>query len=373
MHFFQHSRYFSVLVAALMLLFAPVSLAEDEGVPGLAAPPPGLLRPMNLPVAAPQTFGMDSDKKITNFWLHIKELLAAEAAKPLPEPKQPGERFANPRTFSFETFETLTTKELMRAVREATRDAREQLTGKPDAEVDRQIEVNIHTVMQFYPLVAYDADAMNNLYYILEDPHAEPVFRRMLYTLSVPGRDNQSLFSMYLQEGLLRDMDRTYRFLGDVCRNRDDRAEIRVLAMQNMRHFMMQEYTALFRKDPVIAELEKTRGTSLTPALLKQADAPKLSQSSKVYFDRLTGRILAFAQLLGEETKANRKNQAIVVQTARELIESLIAEVPFEDPEKVRAFISEDVEAAMEGGDVQAAPPSISSEDDTGLGGLGGA
>lgn len=306
----------------------------NTAAPGYAPPPASLSGPRakrpnrNVKSAPPP----DQNPLISNYFLHLKKVLTEELAKPLPTPRQPGQNYTEPQTFPFDALDGLTSKDLMRAAREGARDAREKNYTKPKEEVELLVDANIRFVMEYYPLIAVDPDAYNNLYYVMEDPHAEFAFRKMLFEAAVPGRVTDTLFTRFLQDGMRHDSDRAFKIYGGVVMDERDTPVIRALAMENMYLTRVREFTEFLANDPNAKAFAEAHKRDPLPSDLKDPNGFKTAESSRV---NLSKKLTGFVDLVGLFERllqpTNTAPQELRDATIA-LLKRMEAEVPFEDP-----------------------------------------
>lgn len=338
--------------------------AQDMKLPGnLNAPPDALqapkgARPM-VPAPAPPPLP-DGKPRITNYFKHMREKLGEEAKKPLPPKRQTSQLMTPPRDYAFDALDGLSSQDLMRAVKEGVREARQELYGHPQEEIERMAEANIRFVLEYYPIVAIDANAFNNLYYVLEDPHADPIFRRILFTLSMPEHYTDTLFSRYLQEGLRIDMDRLFRMYGKIILDDQDSPLIRQLTMQNMYGIRYNEFCKVLAKDANAAAFRDANGRMPVPKDL--AGTPPFTPSAgiKVGLRKSHEAMENLANLFAGLTKPTSTSpqelrDAVVVQLKR-----MQEEIPFEDPKFIENLLAQ---AAPASESVKPAVPEKSEEE----------
>lgn len=346
-----------------ILLAASAALAETDAPPpapasGDAKPAPEMKLPGNLNappkalqapktarpmVQAPAPPPLPGEKpRITNYFKHMREKLGEEAKKPLPPKRQTTQLMTPPRDYPFDAIDGLTSQDLMRAVKEGVREARQELYGHPQEEIDRMAEANIRFVLEYYPIVAIDANAFNNLYYVLEDPHADPMFRRILFTLSMPEHYTDTLFSRYLQEGLRLDMDRLFRMYGKIILDDQDSPLIRQLTMQNMYGIRYDEFCKVLAKDANAAAFRDANGRMPVPKDLAGTPSPFTpSAGIKVGLRKSLEAMENLANLFGglikpTSTSPQELRDAVIVQLKR-----MQEEIPFEDPKLVENLLAQ--------------------------------
>ena len=356
--------------AALTMLVLPVAaaLAQDapapaEAAPGskpLVAPPPNLSGPAFRRMrgnTGPPPAAADAPK-ITNYFLHLQQLVAEANAQPLPEPKQPGETATQPREYAFEVIEGLNAKDLMRALREGIREARDANYGKSEEYIDRLSEVNARFVLEYYPLVATDTEAVNNLLYIMEDANAELVVRRLLYRLALPGREHDSLFARYLQRAIVQEADRVYSMYGVAITTPGDDPAVRQLAMENLYAGRLAGLRAFVAQDPNAEAFRAAHGRAPEPIDLRDPAVFAVVESNRTALNKLLVLFSDMAVLFGGILKpTSGADEGLRAATAA-LLTRMGAEIPFSDP----ALIAKLLEEAATPPVPTAAPPADAGE-----------
>lgn len=343
---------------------APLDEAKPESEPLVPAPfvfdGPKYRRMRGLPGPPP---GYVEPPKIPNYFHHLQKLVAEAEAKPLPEPRQPNEPLTAPREYVFDVIDGVKTKDLMRATREAVREARDGNYGRPQAEIERKVEANLRFILEFYPLVATDADAMNNLFYIMEDPRAEPVFRRILYSDAVPGRGNDSLFTLFWRKRLAEEEERLTKMYGVSITTPEDDPVIRGLACENLYAIRHAELTALINKDANAKAFADTQGRPATPRDLKDPAQFALAPTSMTQFKKQLETLATLAELIAGLTAPTSSAPQSLRDTAIALLQRMDAELPFADP----AFVSGLIAAAAPASEVPGAAPAAAPSDEEAL------
>ena len=353
----------------LIALLGTVATAQEPAPPAaeataeptsrpLVPPPPELSGPAFLRMrglSGPPPSATEAPK-ITNYFFHIRDLITEAEGKPLPEPKQAGEAATQPRSYAFEGIEGLTSKDFMRAVREGARDARDTNFGKPQEYIDRQIEANARLVLEYYPLVATDTDAKNNVFYIMEDTHAEQPVRRMLYRMAASGRSNDSLFARFVRDTVEADRERTLKMYGIAINTPGDDPVVRQLAVENLYAARMAEFRAFVASDLNAEAFKTAQGRSPEPIDLKDPSLFTISDGNRTPLKKHLANLADMAQFFGGLLKPTSDAPQSLRDGTVAVLTKMAAEIPFEDPELVTKLLAE--------GTTAAAPPTPPNEEE---------
>lgn len=326
----------------------PAEPAEAPASKPLVAPPPQLDGPAfrrmrGLAGPPPSAY---EDAKITNYFYHIKKLIEDAEAKPLPEPKKPNEPAKSPQSYSFEDFEGLTSKDFMRAVREGARDARDANIGKPEEYINRQVEANARMILEYYPLVAVDLDAKNNIFYAMEDPRAEPVVRRMLYRIALPGHANDSLFARFVQDTVRSDSERALKMYGVSITTPGDDPEVRLLAVESLYAARLAEFRGFVASDLNAEAFRAAHQRDPEPIDLADPSAFTISDGNRTPLKKHLAGLADTAQLFGGLLKPTSDAPASLRGGVVAVLNRMKSEIPFEDKELISKILSESASAA---------------------------
>lgn len=350
------------IIAAALTLFALVEAAANaqapenapekgseegaEAVPQsrpLVPPPPKLFGPEFMRmrgITAPPPSATDQ-QKITNYFYHIKKLIEQAEAKPLPEPKKPDESAKSPQSYGFEDVEGLTSRDMMRALREAAEDARINNMVKSEEYIDRQIAANARIVLEYYPLAAVDPDARNNLLYAMEDPKTERAIRRMLYTLAIPGRGHDSLFARYLQDAVRDESERVTKMYGVVLTTPGDDPVIRQLAAENLYAMRLADLKDFLAGDPNAKAFQETHGHAPEPTDLRDPSVFSVSSGNRVRLKKELAGFEDLAKLLGKTLEPSSDAPQPLRDGVAAVLTKMQAEIPFEDPEFIAGLLKQ--------------------------------
>jgi len=349
---------------------APAPPTPQESTPdAVVVTPPAYADKMVLrePPPAP-----GEDPGIPNYFIHIVKILEAQADKPIPVPKAPGKNQVEPRNYPFDDFEAFRSRDMMRAIKEGVRYAADTGYGKTEDEIRKQIEANILLVLQYYPIAAADRDGFMNLWYAMDNPSAEPVLRRILFTLAAPINYNVSLFSQYLQDQMRDERPKVIELYSNVILNELDSPEIRKMAMENLFALRLQDLETLLAKDSNAPAFMAANGRPPGPKDLLEPPAFVPGRSSKLAVDKCRKDVDAMALAIGELIAPNSTAVSSLRRAAREMLVRIRAELPLSDPAQVDAMLAAapvpapaaaDVPSAEEDPATPTAPAAPSNEE----------
>lgn len=286
-------------------------------------------------------------KPITNFWLHLNEILAAEEAKPLTA-ADPGARFPPPRTFAFDAISHIRPGELVRAATEGIRDARQTLHNQPEALIERQSLENVQRCMEYYPLAVTRDDDILPLLAMLEDPRAEPVLRNFLLARVTPGVMPRSNFGDYFQDALRRDPERVNKVFEQVVSSTaESEASLRT-AMDAWYRYVYLEYEAWFRQDPSVVAYVASHGDApVHPIQVRETPELRPSEANAAAFAERTEAFARMAAAMATQLNPALNRPKAIKAVAVTAIEKMLAEIPFEKPEDVRALLTPSEDAPV--------------------------
>jgi hypothetical protein len=279
-------------------------------------------------------------KPISNFWVHLTEILDAEESKPL-SVADPGARFPPPRTYVFDAISHIRPGELVRAATEGIRDARQKLHDQPEEVVTRQCRENIQRCLEYYPLLVTREDDLQPLLAVLENPRAEPVLRLYLLERVTAGVVPRSNFGDYFQEVLRRDPERVNKVFEEVVSSLQESAESLRTSMEAWYRYVYQDYEAWFQRDPnILAYTSAHGGAAPRPIQLRDTPELALSPANQAEFAERTQFFVRMATAMSAQLNPAVNRPEPIKAAAVTGIEKMLAEVPFENPEAVRALLT---------------------------------
>ncbi len=314
---------------------APAGAQATSPAPAMPMPP------LQMPVTgAPATMRSAQHRVITNYWRHLNDILSAEAAKPQRDDRRMNVRHPPPRSFPFEALQHLTCRDLLRAAHEGIREARRASAGKPSAETDHQVEINVATALEYYPLLAANEEDFTPLLHHIENIATDPVMRVFLIRRCVPGLVPQSQLAIYLQEGVQRNRQEVQRLLLKLATDPTEYAAVQMAAMEVCYLFLYEEYRGVLAKDVAVIEWAAARNVPVTPRMLKAEDAPEPASVTQVGLDRIGSYMQDFAAALVRllEPGANRPPE--VHEAVRTLARRMEQEFPLKDPSVLQTALA---------------------------------
>lgn len=315
---------------------APTAAEAAPATPFPLAPPPTAKVPDE---ARPALLPPGQTEKIPNFFLYLKEKVGQDFDKPMRVRRKPNENLTKVQDYAFDAIEGLTTKDLIRAAREGAREARRRMAGQPEEKIERQVEENIRLAVEYYPLVAVDADALKNLYYIMEDNSAEFAFRKILFTQAQPGRGHDSLFAQFWQESLRRDPEEVIKVYTRVIKDTQEPALFRQLSVENLFDVYMDDLTEFLNRDAKAAEFQRANKRPLSPKDLKGENPFIPSDRMNPGIKERADRMVDYAGSLQEFLRAASATPQPVRDTMLAVLKRIVDEVPLTDPSAVQKFI----------------------------------
>ncbi|HEX73484.1 MAG TPA: hypothetical protein ENN65_09240 [Candidatus Hydrogenedentes bacterium] len=346
--------FFSMLALMLSVLAADAENADTvgshltEAVSGPATDAPAAdqeTKPASVPqmpplqpaiTGAPATMRSPQHRIITNYWRHLNDILSAEAAKPPRDERRMNVRYPPPRSFPFDALQHLTCRDLLRAAHEGIREARRGDARRSSEEIDLQVAVNVATALEYYPLLAAYEEDLIPLFHHIENVATDPVMRVFLIRRCVAGVAPQSLFSLYLQEGVQRNRQECRRFLLKLATDPLENPAVQIAAMEVCYEFLHEEFCEALAKDVAAIEWAAARNVPVTPLILKAEDAPNPASITQVGLDRVGSYMQDFAAALVRllDPSANRPPE--VHEAVRALARRMDQEFPLKDPSVIQ-------------------------------------
>ncbi len=324
---------------------APASVPGSPlipGTPGAAAPRPGVT---GAPAAARRPW--EQQEIITDYWRHINEILASEAARRERYDRAPTGKYPPPRSFAFDNFQHLKSSDLLRAVNEGIREARKAGQNKPPAEVDHQVKVNVNLTFEYYPmLVSSDAD-FKSLLYPIQDMGADPMYRVFLIERAAPGVVERSLFSDYFQDNVRQERPELKRLLIKVCGDPIERADVQLAALDAYHALLLDEYSEAMNKDLSIRDYAAKSGKAIAPKLLLEPGDFVPGPDTMATFDRLATGFEDFVAVLGKLMEPNNSRPAEVKLAARRHIERIYGEMHLKDRDSAKRLLEQFPEESL--------------------------
>lgn len=284
--------------------------------------------------------------KITNFFEHMKTIQAKENARPEAEPNHPEGGLTSYKIFPFEAYTHLNARDLMRAAREGIDEAEKRMQEAEQKEINRHVRENVAFVFEYFPLLATDPEDLRYIRYILEDPNEHPALRRYVLDQLRPAEQPRSLMQLYLKDQLLADRESIRRLLGSMITLSFELPEFRERAMELLYQLAYEDYEAFFQEDPNIARYMEETGQTVAPRDVQENPELRLSNRSVTRFKQQTEAFNSMAQLFARSFEPQRSQPERTQRVARQLIERMLHEIPFEDPEAIRAFLAEKPDSA---------------------------
>lgn len=287
-----------------------------------------------LPTQAPAP----PDSPITNYWVHLNDLLRAELAKPARR-TDPNTALPPPRQLPFEAIAELRARDLVRAANEGLREARHRMRDRPAAEIERQALANIHFCLEYFPLLAQRDEDLQPLLYVMEDPRADPLFRIYLFERMSPGRAPVSLFGDFLQDRVRREPLATSRIMRTIGANLFEPGRPQAAAIAAWYAFELDLFNRWLRALPEVADHEAATGVAVSPASLRGGQDPTLTDASRAALARrlevFTGMVDALAPHLDP---ANNRPPEVQAEVRRTVLR-ILTDLPLENPAPIRALL----------------------------------
>lgn len=275
---------------------------------------------------------------ITNYWVHLNKLLQAELERPIPR-TDPKATIAPPRKRPFDAISGLRARDLVRAANEGAREARQRLRERPAAEIERQVQANIHFCLEYFPLLVQRPEDVEPLLHVMEDPRADPTFRIYLFQRIAPGLAPPSLFGDFLQDHLQRDHAAISRLFRGICTDLFAPAPPQAVAIGAWYAFEYDHLLRSLRADPAVAAIEAARGMALKATELRGENAPEISEATQDVFNRRAEFFSEMAQALAVHLDPVHNRPAEVRAQVRSTILRILSDIPLEDPAPVRAML----------------------------------
>ncbi len=332
---------------------APVAAAESP-IPA-PAQSAGAPAPQAVPVSPPANAGPamaapvqpDAPQIITNYWQHINELLAMEAARRTKYDLKVKAKYPPPRTYPFDAFQHLKAKDLLRAADEGILAAREKTGIRQDEEVEHQAEVNVNTALEYYPLLAAEESDFTELRYRIQA--SDPVMQIYLLRRIVPGLANQSLLSEYLQENARRQREEVRKTLLKICGDIMANEKVQCVAFDAAYRFLLEEYLDVYRKDPSVAAYEKQNGKPAPAKLALESGGIQLAPDTLAALEPVGVGFHAYVDALAGQLSPSAGRPTGVWVAARQGIENVYTELYLTNREKIKAILDQYPAPALKG------------------------
>ncbi len=351
----------------VVVAFSLMNLVQPAEAPAAPANPPvvsqpaapvesaGAPAPQAVPVSPPANAGPapaspvqpEAPQIITNYWQHINELLAMEAARRTKYDLKVKAKYPPPRTYPFDAFQHLKAKDLLRAADEGILAAREKTGIRPEEEVEHQAEVNVNTALEYYPLLATEESDFTELRYRIQA--SDPVLQIYLMRRMVPGLAHQSLLSEYLQENADRQREEVRKTLLKICGDIMANEKVQCVAFDAAYRFLLEEYLAVYRKDPAVAEYEKQNGGPAPAKLALESGGITLAPDTLAALEPLGAGFHAYVDALAAQLSPSAGRPAGVWMAARQGIEKVYTEIYLTNREKIKAVLDQYPEPALKG------------------------
>jgi len=290
-------------------------------------------------------FAASQDKEIEDYWKHISQIYERQkqAEQRQQEAPEPDRRFMQTETYPFEAFTDLEAREFVRGIQHGIIAAKRRHANKPPAYTRRQIESNIHDVLEFYPLVVQEPEGVDQLLWLLRKGDA--IVQQYILEHCVPARRPGSMLSNYLQQEMLDRPGDFERIFEDRLTWKSIEADIAMLMMEALLHIEMTRFETFFQQDPQVASWTQRLGREVVPRDMLINEEIVLAEHNQRRFDALRNELKAVAELLAEQGKPEMNRPDPVKKKAADLLGTLYREVPFEDRQAVHTLL-QDLEAA---------------------------
>jgi hypothetical protein len=342
--------YVAFWVACVMAQPAEPPAAATSPAPPVvspAAPHPGAPSAPGIPGAEPPKAGVTGapsrpfppdEKKITNYWKHIDEILRQEMARRAQERVNAASKFPPPRDFVFDSLEHLKAADLLRATNEAARAARRTPNLKPEI-ANQAVEGNITRTLEYYPLLFTSDEDVSMLSQYVGDLSRDPVLRQFLIRRSATGLAPKSLFGDFFQDRIRRSHEDYEKTLLNIIGNFNDQAAIQVSAMEALYLLVRSEYQQYLAKDAAIAAMRAV-GKPITPRTIAEANPPGLTPETQAALGRATATLQACANNLMLYFDPDKKFAPEARLAARRYLERITADIILKDEEAVKEALA---------------------------------
>ncbi len=291
-------------------------------------------------LGAPSNPGAPSDQPvITNYWRHVNAILKAEEARQQPPAQTSNVRYPRPLNFPFDSLKHLRAKDLYRAAKEGIRYARRMNRDKPAEEVDRLVQANIQTALEYYPMLAETDEDVYRLFYVIADLREDEVFRRFILERSVPGMVPESLFNTYLQDGVRWESKKIREILGAVLDAPSESVELTGLVMQVYFRLLYEECRRALEVDEGVVQYAAERGEALSPALLLETGDLELAPQTIAMLDKCRARTKTMVRILEHILDPKKRYAAPKRLLARESLERIYEQLPTAAHEHVKEIL----------------------------------
>jgi len=294
--------------------------------PPAAAAPPAQKEPEKPPV-------------ITNYWQHINEILATEAARRTRYDLKTKTKYPPPRSFPFDAFNHLKAKDLLRAVDESIQNVRMKPGGRPEEEIDHQIEVNINTCLEYYPLLASEDSDFTNILYRIQG--SDPALQTYLIKRIVPGLADKSLFSDYLQDRVRRERTDIQNALTKICGDIMANEKVQRAAFETEYALLLEEYLDVFRKDPAVVAYKQQNGKEASPKLLLEPGILTVSPDTLTALEQLSKGFHEYTTALAANLNPANARSVELRKEVRNWIDKVYTGLYLKDREAIKTILDQ--------------------------------
>ena len=276
---------------------------------------------------------------ITDYWQHLNQLLTTGTSREQWRPSTTVSRRPPQRAYRFDALNHLKAQDLLRAAREGVRYA--QLAGRdePVDALERRIEENVQTALEYYPLFVNQDRDYDRLLYLIARESEEPAFRLFLIRRCAPGLANPSLFSDYFIEEGRRNRDKLRKTLLTVADRLFEYPDVLEATMGALYEITCGEYIAAFQSDPNVIALTKERGQPVAPVSLLSSEAPVISAETKAELDRLEWPVREYMDVLSKNIHPDIQRSSEVKLMTRRFLERMHEEIPVSFRDEIRIIL----------------------------------
>lgn len=276
---------------------------------------------------------------ITDYWQHLTQLLTSGTSRaqwdqPAAAPRRPPQR-----EFTFNALNHLKAQDLLRAAREGVRYA--QLAGgdEPAGALERRIEENVQTALEFYPLFVEQERDYDRLLYLIARDTEESAFRLYLIRRCTPGLAHKSLFSDYFIEESRRNRDKLFKTLFTVLDRLFENPEVLEATTGALYQITCGDYVEAFQRDPNVIAKTKETGKPVLPISLLAPDAPALTAETRAALDKLEWPIREYTNILLKNIHPDVQRPPQVILMTREFLQRIHDELPISFRDEIRIVL----------------------------------
>lgn len=282
-------------------------------------------------------------KEIDDLWEYVHQVLADDQAawEARQEQARLNPSFELARHYDYTALRLLSETELVRAAIQGSFAARREFEGADPQVIALNEEANINFVLEYFPLLVRDTSSSDPLFTVLEGGSGLGAGQHFLLKRAVPGMANQSTFTDYWQEEVLRrnaDFNRIVKYL---CESTSVDGSVRALALEIYYAHRLRSLDDFVQRDPNVRAHIAAGGGQVSAEELVVRDDLTLADYNQEPFEERLKSFVEVAEVMGNVADPKNRAPDVARNTARALLEKLYQEVPLspEDQANVKKIL----------------------------------